>query len=325
MPSSKSATPTSSSTQSSPDSGMLRDYIQAARLRTLPLASACILTGGALAAATGDVASSRFTSLFLGCLLTVVLLQVLSNFANDLGDFENGADRVEGSERSDRAVASGRITAAQMKRAVLLTGALAFITGTATVALAVGDAWLQLLLWVAAGAVSIIAAYTYTAGQRPYGYSGLGDISVLIFFGFTGVAGTAALITGQMNPLWWLPAATIGLLSVAVLNLNNLRDHVSDAATGKHTLVVRMGFQKAKRYHLLLVVGAWTALLTFWQLDPSGPWRGQLWYGLFGLVHARHLAFVFRTEDPAELDGELKKIALSTFAIALFLFLSATA
>lgn len=304
---------------------MVRDYIQAARLRTLPLASACVLTGGALAGATGNVGFIRFIPLFLGCLLTVVLLQVLANFANDLGDFENGADRAEGSERSDRAVASGRITAAQMKRAVLVTAGLAFVTGVATILHAVGDAWITLLTWVAAGLASIAAAYTYTAGKRPYGYSGLGDISVLVFFGFAGVAGTAALITGDFEPLWLLPAATIGLLSVAVLNLNNLRDHLSDAATGKHTLVVRMGFHSGKIYHAALLISAWAALLAFWALDGAGPWRGHLWYGLFGLVHARHLAFVFKTENPAELDGELKKIALSTFAISLFLFLSATA
>ena len=304
---------------------MVRDYIEAARLRTLPLASACVLTGGALASASGDVRVERFTPLFSGCLLTVVLLQVLANFANDLGDFENGADRAEGSERADRAVASGRITAAQMKRAVLVTAGLAFAAGVATVLHAVGDAWITLLKWVGAGTVAIAAAYTYTAGKRPYGYSGLGDVSVLVFFGFAGVAGTAALITGVWNPLWLLPALTIGLLSVGVLNLNNLRDHLSDANTGKHTLVVRMGFARGKVYHAFLLVGAWTALFAFWKLDPAGPWRGQLWYGLFALVHARHLVYLFRTTDPAALDGELKKIALSTFVIALFLFMSATA
>ena len=303
---------------------MVRDYIQAARLRTLPLASACVLTGGALAASTG-MPQDRLMPLFGGCLLTVILLQVLANFANDLGDFENGADRAEGNERADRAVASGRITAAQMKRAVLLTAGLAFATGVATVVVAVGEAWSTLLQWVGVGLLGIAAAYAYTAGKRPYGYSGLGDISVLVFFGFAGVAGTAALITSSFDPLWLLPATTIGLLSVAVLNLNNLRDHVSDAETGKHTLAVRMGFQRGKVYHAVLLTGAWVALLVFWQLDAAGPWRGQLWYGLFGLVHARHLAFVFRTSDPAELDGELKKMALSTFAISLFLFLSATA
>ena len=199
---------------------MIRDFLQAARLRTLPLASACVLTGGALAGATGNVGFVRFIPLFTGCLVTVFLLQVLANFANDLGDFENGADRAEGNERTDRAVASGRITAAQMKRAVLVTAGLAFATGVATVLLAVGDAWMALLKWVGTGLASIAAAYAYTAGKRPYGYSGLGDISVLVFFGIAGVAGTAALITGGFDPLWLLPSATIGLLSVGVLNLN---------------------------------------------------------------------------------------------------------
>lgn len=300
---------------------MLRDLIGAARLRTLPLASACILTGGGLALAHGT-AGDRFWPLFWGCLSTVMLLQILANFANDLGDFENGADLAEGRARQDRAVASGRMTAAQMRRAVILTGGLAFLVGATTVVLAVGDAWQELLLWVGTGAVSMVAAYTYTAGRKPYGYSGLGDISVLLFFGLAGVAGTAALISGGFDIRWLLPSATIGLLSVAVLNLNNLRDHLSDAATGKHTLVVRMGFARAKVYHGALITSAWLALLTFWALDPDGPWRGQLWFGLFGLVHLKHLALVFRETDPKALDGELKKVALSTFAMALFLFLS---
>jgi 1,4-dihydroxy-2-naphthoate octaprenyltransferase len=300
---------------------MLGDLIGAARLRTLPLASACVLTGGALAAAAG-VDAARFQPLFWGCLITVLLLQVLANFANDLGDFVNGADTAEGLERGDRAVASGRISAATMKRVVAATALLAFAAGVATVWLAVGDALFELLLWIGVGAVAIAAAYTYTAGNRPYGYSGLGDISVFAFFGVAGVAGTAALITGGFDARWLLPSLTIGLLSVAVLNLNNLRDHLSDAQTGKRTLIVRMGFERGKIYHTFLLVGAWTALLAFWALDAEGPWRGQLWFGLFGLVHAQHLALVFRTEDPAALDGELKKVALSTFAMALFLFLS---
>ena len=303
---------------------MLRDFIQAARLRTLPLASACVLTGGALAAASG-VPQARFGPLFAGCLATVILLQVLANFANDLGDFANGADRAEGHQRSDRAVASGRISPAQMKRATIATAALALSVGIATVLMAAGDHITTVLFWIGTGVLSIGAAYTYTAGDRPYGYSGLGDISVLAFFGVAGVAGTAALIAGTFDAMWLLPALSIGLLSVAVLNLNNLRDHVSDAATGKHTLVVRMGFDRGKVYHALLLGGAWTALLAFWALDADGPWHGKLWYGLFGLVHIKHLALVFRTQDPAELDGELKKIALSTFAISLFFFLSATA
>jgi 1,4-dihydroxy-2-naphthoate octaprenyltransferase len=175
---------------------------------------------------------------------------------------------------------------------------------------------------VGIGLAAIAAAYAYTAGDRPYGYSGLGDISVLLFFGIAGVAGTASLIAGTFDVRWLLPSLTIGLFSVAVLNLNNLRDHVSDAAAGKRTLVVRMGFDRGKRYHALLLLVGWASLLVFWAIDPEGPWRGQLWYGLFALVHAKHLAFTWRAQDPAALDGELKKVALSTFAIALFLFLS---
>ena len=300
---------------------MLGDFIGAARLRTLPLASACVLTGGALAAAKG-VPDDRFLALFAGCLITVLLLQVLANFANDLGDFENGADRAEGAQRQDRAVASGRITARQMKRAVAATAALAFASGLATVLVAVEGDLIQLVQWVGIGMVAIAAAYAYTAGKRPYGYSGLGDISVLLFFGVAGVAGTAAFISGTFDPRWLLPSMAIGLFSVAVLNLNNLRDHASDAATGKRTLIVRRGFHWGKKYHALLLICGWAALLSFWALDPGGPWRGQLWYGLFALVHAKNLAFVWRTDAPHELDGELKKIALSTFAIALFLFLS---
>ncbi len=300
---------------------MLRDLIGAARLRTLPLASACVLTGGALAAASG-VPDGRVRPLFLGAMMTVLLLQILANFANDLGDFENGADRTEGVERQDRAVASGRISVKQMKRAVIATGALAFATGLVTVYLAVEGDGVLLAQWVGIGLAAIAAAYAYTAGDRPYGYSGLGDISVLLFFGIAGVAGTASLIAGTFDVRWLLPSLTIGLFSVAVLNLNNLRDHVSDAAAGKRTLVVRMGFDRGKRYHALLLLVGWASLLVFWAIDPEGPWRGQLWYGLFALVHAKHLAFTWRAQDPAALDGELKKVALSTFAIALFLFLS---
>ena len=304
---------------------MVRDYIQAARLRTLPLASACVLTGGALAGATGNVGFVRFIPLFTGCLVTVFLLQILANFANDLGDFENGADRA-GRQRtggprrrlgphhggSNEAGGPGDRRIGLRHRC----GHRAPCRGRCVDgALEVGGRWPGLHR----GRLHLHRRQAALRIQRTW------DISVLVFFGFAGVAGTAALITGDFEPIWLLPSATIGLLSVGVLNLNNLRDHLSDAATGKHTLVVRMGFRAGKVYHAALLIGAWVALLAFWQLDAAGPWRGQLWYGLFGLVHARHLAFVFRTEDPAELDGELKKIALSTFAISLFLFLSATA
>ena len=184
---------------------MVRDYIQAARLRTLPLASACVLTGGALAGATGNVGFIRFIPLFTGCLVTVFLLQVLANFTTDLGDFENGADRAEGSERADRAVASGRITAAQMKRAVLVTAGLAFATGVATVLHAAGDAWITLLKWVGTGLAAIAAAYAYTAGAP----ATVALATSACLFSSALQVWRASRLDLETSSLWLLPSATM--------------------------------------------------------------------------------------------------------------------
>ena len=255
---------------------MIRDFLQAARLRTLPLASACVLTGGALAGATGNVGFIRFI-LFTGCLVTVFLLQVLANFANDLGDFENGptAPRAtKGRPRRRFGPHHGR----QMKRAVLVTAGLAFATGVATVLLP-WRCWLSPEVG-GTGLASIAAAYAYTAGKRPYGYSGLGDISVRLLR-LCGVAGTAALITGDFEPPLASAVRHHWPSQRGVLNLNNLRDHRSDAATGKQTWSSGWAFA-GKVYHAALLIGAWVALLAFWVLDGADH-GGHLWYGLFGL------------------------------------------
>ncbi len=299
----------------------MNDWIQAARLRTLPLASACVMMGAAVGF---DPASDQghFFAVFAGALVTVLLLQVLSNYANDLGDAENGAD---GPERADRAVASGRITRTAMKRAVYGLAAAALVAGLATVwwALRGRGLFLPALGVIAAGIAGIAAAYKYTAGQNPYGYRGLGDLAVMVFFGWVGVAGTAFLASGTWSWSWLLPGTFTGAMSVAVLNLNNMRDHERDAAAGKHTLVTRMGFDRAKGYHAALLLTGWAALLAFTLGIEAGQWRGMMWIGLIGLVHLKHLVGVGQTTEPAQLDGELKRIALSTAVTAFFLFLAA--
>ena len=299
----------------------MKDWIQAARLRTLPLASACVLMGAAVGfdPAAG---SGRFFEVFAGALVTVLLLQVLSNYANDLGDAENGAD---GPERADRAVASGRISRLAMKRAVYLLAVLALISGLGTVGWALrGKGMLgPALLIVAAGIAGIGAAYKYTAGKNPYGYRGLGDLAVMAFFGWIGVSGTAFLVSGTWSWAWLLPGTFTGAMSVAVLNLNNLRDHEKDAAAGKRTLVTRMGFNRAKRYHVVVLAVGWAALLAFTLGVEAGEWRGMMWIALIGLVHVKHAVGVVQTTDPAALDPELKRIALSTAVVAFFLFLAA--
>lgn len=303
----------------------MKDWIQAARLRTLPLASACVLMGAAVArgeAMTGELTRDRFHWVFAGILLTVVCLQVLSNFANDLGDAENGADDAT---RLDRAVASGRISPAAMRRAVIIGALLSLFLGIGSVALALIGTGLLVpaALIIGLGLASIGAAYKYTAGANPYGYRGLGDVAVFMFFGLIGVGGTAFLLAHEWHWGWLLPGAFTGAMSTAVLNLNNMRDHVKDAAAGKATLVTRLGFDRAKRYHMLLFVGGWGAFLAFFAGMEAGRWTGLMWMGLIGLVHIRHLGFVRATKEPAELDGELKKIAMSTAVVALFLLLGA--
>lgn len=299
----------------------MNDWIQAARLRTLPLASACVMMGAAVGF-DPSTDTGHFFEVFAGALTTVLLLQILSNYANDLGDAENGAD---GPEREDRAVASGRITRAAMKRAVYVLAGAALLSGIATVwwALRGKDLFVPAVAVIAAGIAGIGAAYKYTAGKNPYGYRGLGDLAVMVFFGWVGVAGTAFLVSGMWSWSWLLPGTFTGAMSVAVLNLNNMRDHERDAAAGKHTLVTRMGFAKAKGYHGALLVTGWAALLAFTLGVESGQWRGMMWIALIGLVHVKHVVEVAQTTDPLRLDPELKRIALSTAVVAFFLFLAA--
>ena len=306
----------------------LRSWVEAARPRTLPLAVTCVLLGGALAKASGLNAAQddRFLAVMLGAGFTVVLLQILANFANDLGDFQKGTDTAAG--RSDRALASGALTETAMKGAVKGTATLAFLCGIATLVAAFWGAPSTAMKAFALGALgvfSIVAAMRYTMGRTSYGYKGLGDIYVMLFFGPVGVLGVGLLLAHGVDMTWVWVALFSGCMSVAVLNLNNLRDHASDALAGKHTLVVRMGFARAKLYHLAVLGVGWSALAIFFKsTQADGLWSGTMWYALLALLHARHAVDVWRCTDPSTLDPELKRIALSTFLVALFMFMDQT-
>ncbi len=311
-------------------------WIRAARLRTLPLAVTCVLLGAAVALAEGldSEGLARFHPVVVGALVTVILLQVLANWANDYGDFAKGTDSA--AQRGDRALASGAITPSAMKRAVVSTASLAFIAGVFTLMLAFVPGMLpgtsggdldgaRMGVLGALGVAGIVASIRYTIGNKAYGYQGFGDFYVMLFFGFVGVLGVGLLVAHHVTAAWILPALFSGCMSVAVLNLNNLRDHESDALAGKNTTVVRLGFHGGKIYHVVLLVLGWGALGTFF-LGPwsEGEWRGTLWYALIALVHARHAIDVWRCETPSELDPELKQVALSTFLVALFMFMDQT-
>lgn len=302
----------------------LRDWIQAARPRTLPLASACVMVGGAVAYESLSTAETdQFWLPFTMVLATVMMLQVLSNWANDLGDFENGADDAS---REDRAVASGRISSKAMKRAAMVLGFMTFLTGLGTVFISLRDSgkfWIALSL-IGLGIGAIAAAYRYTAGKNPYGYKGWGDAMVFLFFGWIGVLGSAYLLSHQWSWAWLGPATWSGCLSVMVLNLNNMRDQISDASSGKRTLVVAWGWSNAKIYHVILFFAGWLGWWVFALWIDAGSWRGMGWIAIINFVQLAHVWRVWKCEDPKLLDGELKKVALTTAVAALFFLMAQT-
>ncbi len=232
-------------------------WLSAARPKTLPLALASIVTGSCIAYSQG----SHFWSVSLLALLTATLLQILSNLANDYGDAQHGTDNEE-RIGPERAIQSGAITLAQMKTAMVICSLLSVASGLALIFTSLthsADIW----MFIGLGVASIFCAIAYTVGKKPYGYLGLGDLSVYVFFGLLGVGGTFYLHTQSIDSLLLLPSTASGLLAVGVLNVNNMRDIENDSAFGKTTVAVRLGLEKAKRYHMLLVSVAWLCYLGF--------------------------------------------------------------
>ncbi|HKJ79386.1 MAG TPA: 1,4-dihydroxy-2-naphthoate polyprenyltransferase [Prolixibacteraceae bacterium] len=282
-------------------------WIQAFRLRTLPLALASAILGSFLAYADGQFNSTVFWL----AILTTILLQILSNLANDFGDSHHGTDNVNrvGPERT---VQSGKISKTEMKRLISVFIILSFVSGGILIFSGIKNADAgMILLFFGLGIASIIAAVKYTVGKNPYGYSGLGDLFVFIFFGLLGVCGTYFLHTNQLEPLLLLPAASIGLLSAGVLNLNNMRDIENDAASGKKTLVVRMGSDYAKLYHTSLIVLS----LVLSVIYVVETWQSvyQLMFLLSVFPLGFHLYEVFQNHVPQKLNNQLKVLALTTF------------
>lgn len=231
------------------------------RLRTLPLALASIVTGSAIAGWQGQFRPV----VALLALLTASMLQILSNLANDYGDAVKGSDD-RGRIGPLRGMQLGLISREQMKFALLLAVVLSLLSGALLIFVACNTA-ADVFGFLCLGVLSIIAAITYTVGTRPYGYMGLGDLSVLIFFGWLSVGGSYYLQTGAFHAVVILPATACGLLAAAVLNINNLRDIESDRLNGKNTLAVRLGPQRARYYHVCLLAGAVLCLAIFALLE----------------------------------------------------------
>lgn len=285
-------------------------WIQAFRLRTLPLAFSCIITAAFLAA----YHFSFKWQIFVLSLSTTLFLQILSNLANDYGDTQNGADSID-RKGPARAVQAGLIDKEDMQTAMFFFTLLSFLSGMLLLYVSLKNQLPVFLLFLALGIAAIAAAIKYTAGKNPYGYKGFGDFFVFLFFGIVGVEGSFYLHTHSFLISGLLPATTVGLLSVAVLNLNNLRDHESDAKAGKRTLVVRIGFENAKKYHAALIIIATLCAISFSVIDLQSFW--QFLYLPVFLFLFFHLKKVTQSKNPLLLDVELKKVALATFFFSI--------
>ncbi|MCV9387614.1 1,4-dihydroxy-2-naphthoate polyprenyltransferase [Reichenbachiella ulvae] len=288
----------------------IKPWLEAFRLRTLPLALSSIFMAGFLAYAKGIFSWSIFGL----TVLTTVLLQILSNLANDYGDSIHGADS-EHREGPQRAVQSGAISPQAMKRAMVVFVVLSLISGVSLLLIAFGDDWYYALAFLGLGLLAIYAAITYTSGSNPYGYVGLGDLSVFLFFGLTGVLGSYFLYGRSMDWSIVLPAISCGLLATGVLNVNNIRDIDSDEKAGKRSIPVRLGRSAAVKYHLILLVGSLIAAVVFVLMSYQSWW--QFAFVLVTPLLLANYRAVRNKTVAADLDPFLKQLALSTLLFVI--------
>lgn len=293
-----------------------KSWVKAARPRTLPLSISGILVGTALA----DFYGSVNYMVFVLALLTTIGFQITSNFANDYGDGVKGTDN-EKRIGPARVIQSGLITPKTLKRGIIISVLICFFLVVCLLYVAFGiDYLLYSILFLFLGCLSIWAALKYTIGESAYGYNGLGDIFVFIFFGLVGVLGCMFLYIKEIPILSILPAITVGFLSVGVLNLNNLRDHESDREAGKNTIIVKIGFLYGKYYHYTLLITSFICLLYF-VIVTNQNWLQ--WTSLLAYIPITiHLVKVRNTKEAINLDPELKKLALSTFLMAILFYIS---
>ena len=296
--------------------GKFKVWVQAARLRTLPLSLSGIIVGTALARKHGYFE----VGIFVLALLTTIGFQVTSNFANDYGDGVKGTDNADRIGPS-RALQSGLLSRPVLKKGIIVSSIISMLFALGLIYRAFGtEDLMYVLLFFLLGTLSIWAALKYTIGSNAYGYMGLGDVFVFLFFGLLGVLGSMFLYTKSLDWMALLPAVAIGFLCVGVLNLNNLRDVISDQKSGKNTLVVKMGFANGKRYHSALIITAFLCFLGYIFLEGISLFNA--YFLLAFLPIFIHLITVIRTHEPRELDGELKKLALSTFALAIMFYIA---
>ena len=295
----------------------MNPYIRSLRLRTLPLSVSGIIlgTGLALHLPPSTLHLTPYTLhhllIFALAILTTLSLQILSNLSNELGDTLKGTDTNQ-QGREAYGLQAGTITVGAMKNMIALFVALSILFGSTLVLVAFGfpisnnpSAIINILLFFGLGALAIIGAMTYTLGKHSYGYYGLGDLGVFLFFGLLSTLGAFYLQTQTITAEAVGCAVAIGLPCVGVLNLNNVRDMDNDRAHGKRTFASLLGKRGGKIYHAGLLI-ACIALFVM---------TGHFWVLAVVPVWAWHLCFVFTHAD-SQLDRQMPVLMLSTLLVA---------
>ncbi len=292
----------------------IRPWVSAFRPRTLFLAAAGVILGSGLAMHVGklDISTGLLT------LSTALLLQLLSNLANDLGDYVKGTDRTGGRVGPMRSVQSGKITPLQMKKTIAITTLITMISGLVLLLRLFHIIGLVVIIvFLLVGALSLLSALFYTLGKRPYGYKGWGDFFAFLFFGPIAVIGTYYLQAQTIDFRAVFPSIGMGLLSAMILNVNNMRDIENDALSNKRTIAVRLGLKNAKRYHAMLMVIMFGCFLMYSLMYAGSPWF-RFSYVVVYFFQLVLLSQILKKEGAA-LDPYLRKTALSSFLLA-FLF-----
>ena len=294
----------------------MKHWVEAARLRTLPLSVSGIIVGSFYA-----MSQAMFNwNIVLFALLTTLGLQILSNFANDYGDGIKGTDN-EDRVGPKRTIQKGVITPFAMKNAMIITSIITLFFAVILIYYAFKESYLiYSFVFLFLGIIAIASAIRYTVGNSAYGYRGYGDVFVFIFFGLVSTFGVYFMFSKEIDWLLLLPATAIGFLSVGVLNLNNMRDEESDRKAGKNTIVVQKGGVWAKKYHYFLVISAMVLVVVFAFLNDF-HFDQYLFLAVYFPLGS-HLIRVNKNRNPKLLDPELKKLALSTFFLSILLALS---
>lgn len=290
----------------------MKHWISALRPRTLFLAAATALSGSGIAYSTGKFS----IAVFVLTIAIAIILQLLSNMANDLGDYQQGTDITGERVGPTRTVQSGAITPKEMKRGIYVAIAIAMFVGLGLILIALQFMNpIYIFGFIALGAASIVAAVKYTAGKNPYGYKGLGDIFSFIFFGLVAVVGTYFLHTHTLDFQPWLPAIGLGLLTVAVLNVNNMRDRDNDKKSGKITIAIKLGYMGAKHYHAFLTIGALACFLIY-NILYANLWYHYIYLIVF-LAFFKILSNIYTIKENRLLDPYLKYTSMCTFVLSL--------